>query len=218
MRADRPGREEASHANVLLGSPTFQKRKWFNSLLVFNRQGREVFRYSKIHLTASDARFFTRGNSFALFRIDGVPVTAIICHERRYPELVRLPVMMGAKIVFHPNAGLDSLEVSKTKRRGRDGIAIRAFENQVYYVFANSVGGQGNGLWSAGDSKIVAPDSRVLELANNRDECVIQAEVDLTKAGRQVPHGRRCNTLLFCGVLGRRCSRCASARLAGRCT
>jgi predicted amidohydrolase len=169
---------------VLVGAPTFRKGKWFNSLLVFNRQGREVFRYSKIHLTESDARFFTPGNSLAFFRMDGVPASAIICHERRYPELVRLPVMMGAQIVFHPNAGLDSLEVSKAKRRGRDGIPVRAFENQVYYVFANSVGPQGHGLWSAGDSKIVAPDSRVLALANNRDEAVIRAELDLARAGR----------------------------------
>jgi len=93
--------------------------------------------------------------------------------------------MMGAQVVFHLNAGLDSLEVSKTKRRGRDGVAVRAFENQVYYVFANTVGPQGDGLWSAGDSKIVAPDSRVLALANNRDEMIIQAELDLTKAGRK---------------------------------
>jgi predicted amidohydrolase len=109
----------------------------------------------------------------------------MICHERRYPELVRLPVMLGAQIVFHPNAGLDSLPVSKSKRHGRDGIAVRAFENEVYYVFANSVGRQGAGRWSAGDSKIVAPDSRVIALANNRDETVIQAELDLSRAGRK---------------------------------
>ncbi|HKS38924.1 MAG TPA: carbon-nitrogen hydrolase family protein [Verrucomicrobiae bacterium] len=171
--------------NVLVGSPTFRGRKRFNSLLVFDRRGHEVFRYSKIHLTDSDARFFTPGNLLAFFRLDGILCTAMICHERRYPELVRLPVMMGAQIVFHPNAGLDSLQVSRTKRRGRDGIAVRAFENQVYYVFANSVGPQGNGLWSAGDSKIVAPDSRVMALANNRDEMAIRAEIDLTKAGRK---------------------------------
>jgi predicted amidohydrolase len=93
--------------------------------------------------------------------------------------------MMGAQILFHPNAGLDSLAVSKAKRRGRDGIAVRAFENQIFYVFANSVGPQGQGLWSAGDSKIVGPDSKVLALANNRDEMVIQAELDLPKAGRK---------------------------------
>jgi len=93
--------------------------------------------------------------------------------------------MLGAQIIFHPNAGLDSLPVSKSKRRGRDGIAIRAFENEVYYVFANSVGRQGAGLWSAGDSKIVGPDSRMLALANNRDATVIQAELDLSLANRR---------------------------------
>ncbi len=174
-----------AHCHVLVGSPTFAGRKRFNSMVVFDRRGRTVFCYSKIHLTAQDAHFFTPGNALAFFHLAGVPCTAIICHERRYPELVRLPVMLGAQIVFHPNAGLDSLRVSRSKRRGRDGIPIRAFENEVYYVFANSVGRQGVGQWSAGDSKIVAPDSRVLALANNRDETVIQAELDLSRAGRK---------------------------------
>jgi len=175
----------AHRCHVLIGSPTFSRGRRFNSLVVFDRQGREKFRYHKIHLTPRDAKLFIPGNSVAFFRIDGVPCTAIICHERRFPELVRLPVMMGAQIVFHPNAGLDALAVSKTKRGGRDGIAVRAFENQVYYVFANSVGPQGGGLWSAGDSKIVAPDSQVLALANNRDEMLIQARFDLSQAGRK---------------------------------
>ena len=171
--------------NVLVGSPTWRNGAWLNSLLVFDRRGRKIAEYSKIHLTAWDGRFFKPGNTLAFFRIDRVAATAIICHERRYPELVRLPVMMGAQIVFHPNAGLDPLDISRTKRRGRDGIAVRAFENQVYYVFANSVGAQGDGLWSAGDSKIIGPDARPLALANDRDEMIIQAELDLSEAGRQ---------------------------------
>lgn len=171
--------------HVLVGSPTFASGRWFNSLLVFDRHGRDRFRYHKIHLTPRDAEFFTPGNSVAWFHIDGIPCTAILCHERRYPELVRLPVMMGAKIIFHPNAGLDVLAISKAKRGGRDGIAVRAFENQVFYVFANSVGPQGGGLWSAGDSKMVAPDSQVLALANNRDDMLIHARFDLSQAGRR---------------------------------
>jgi N-carbamoylputrescine amidase len=175
----------AHGCHVLIGSPTVVRGRWRNSLLAFDRKGREKFRYHKIHLTSRDAEFFTPGNSVGFFRLDSVPCSAIICHERRFPELVRLPVMMGAQIVFHPNAGLDALAVSKAKRGGRDGIAVRAFENQVFYVFANSVGPQGGGLWSAGDSKIVAPDSRVLALANNRDEMLIHARLDLSKAGRK---------------------------------
>jgi predicted amidohydrolase len=171
--------------NVLLGCPTWQGRRRFNSLLVFNRQGKAIFRYSKIHLTPRDQRYFTPGNSVAFFQVDGISCTAIICHERRYPELVRLPVMLGAQIVFHPNAGLDTLDVSRKKRHGRDGIAVRAFENDVFYIFANSVGRQGDGLWSAGDSKIVGPDSRVLALANNHEATLIQATLDLSLAGRK---------------------------------
>jgi predicted amidohydrolase len=171
--------------NVLVGSPTRARGRWLNSLLVFDRRGREVFRYHKIQLTPGDAKFFVPGNVLAFFRLDGIPCTAIICHERRYPELVRLPVMMGAKVLFHPNAGLDRLAVSKAKRGGRDGIVARAFENQVCYVFANTVGPQGGGFWSAGDSKIVAADTRVLALANNRHEMRIEALLDLAQAGRK---------------------------------
>jgi predicted amidohydrolase len=171
--------------NVLVGSPTYEKRQRYNSLILFDRRGREQFRYHKIHLTPRDREFFSSGNALAFFKIDRVPCTAIICHERRYPELVRLPVMMGAQMVFHPNAGLDPLSVSRRKRAGRDGIAVRAFENQIYYVFANSVGSQGGGLWSAGDSKIVAPDSVVLAQANNRDETLLCAEANLGQAGRK---------------------------------
>ncbi len=171
--------------NVLIGSPTFAGRRRFNSLVVFDRQGHETFRYHKVHLTPRDAQFFTPGNSVGFFRLDGVPCTAIICHERRYPELVRLPVMLGAQILFHPNAGLDALAVSKAKRGGCDGIAVRAFENQIFYVFANSVGPQGDNLWSAGDSKIVAPDSSVLALANNHDEMLVRAGLSLPLAGRK---------------------------------
>ena len=170
--------------NLLVGSPIFAGRKLYNALVVFDRCGRLVHAYAKCQLVDADRQWFTPGNSLSLFSLDGVPATAIICHERRYPELVRLPVMAGAQIVFHPNAGMDALPVSRAKRRGRDGIPVRAFENAVYYVFANSVGPQGDGKWSAGDSKIVAPDGSVLQLADNRRERVLVEELDLSGATR----------------------------------
>ncbi|MEN9675641.1 MAG: hypothetical protein RIS76_1537 [Verrucomicrobiota bacterium] len=189
--------------NLLVGSPIFAGRRLYNALVVFDRRGRLVHTYAKCQLVETDRRWFTPGNGLSLFAIDGVPATAIICHERRYPELVRIPVMAGAQIVFHLNAGMDTLAVSRTKRRGRDGIAVRAFENAVYYVFSNSVGPQGGGKWSAGDSKIVAPDGALLQLADNRREGVIVETLELSRATRRyvldglehprflVPHWRR---------------------------
>ena len=183
---DAVGALAAKHqVNVLIGSPVPRGRHWQNCLVVFDRTGRVVHCYAKCQLTAEDRRTFTPGNSVALFTLDGVCCTVIICHERRYPELVRLAVMAGAQVLFHPNAGLDSLAVSHRKRGGRDGIAVRAFENAIFYAFANSVGPQGGGKWSAGDSKIVAPDSRVLALADNASEAVIVADLELAQATRK---------------------------------
>ena len=169
-------------ANVLVGAPVFAGRKLYNCLVVFDRGGRPVHCYAKCQLTDLDRTAFTPGDAVSLFPLDGVLCTSIVCHERRYPELVRLAVMAGARILFHPNAGLDPLAVSKNKRGGRDGIDARAFENAIYYVFANSVGPQGGGRWSAGDSKIVAPDRSHLALADNARESVIVADLDLAAA------------------------------------
>jgi predicted amidohydrolase len=168
--------------NVVVGSPVFRRRKLYNCLVLFDRKGVARHCYAKCHLTEGDRKWFTPGNAVALFTVDGVPATAIICHERRYPELVRLGVMAGARIVFHPNAGMDRPAVSRKKHGGKDGIAARAFENAIFYVFANSVGPQGNGLWSAGDSKIVAPDESVLAMADNRNEAVLVSTLDLSQA------------------------------------
>lgn len=168
--------------SVLAGSPVFGRGKLYNALVVYNRLGKVVHCYAKCHLHELDRGCFTPGNAIALFEVEGVRATAVICHERRYPELVRLAVMAGARILFHPNAGMDLPAVSRKKRRGKDGIAARAFENAIYYVFANSVGPQGGGRWSAGDAKIVAPDERVLALADNRSEGVVVADLDLSQA------------------------------------
>ncbi len=168
--------------NVLVGSPVFRRGRLYNCVVVINREGLVTYCYAKCQLTPRDTQWFTPGNAIALFEVDGVPATTMICHERRYPELVRLAVMAGARVVFHPNAGLDPLPVSLKKRGGRDGIPARAFENAVYYVFANTVGPQPEGKWSAGDSKIVAPDQRVLQLADNENEAVLVATLDLSKA------------------------------------
>ncbi len=170
---------------LLVGSRVHDGRRWYNGLAVFDRSGELAHVYAKCQLTDFDRRWFSAGESLSLFDLDGVPATAIVCHERRYPELVRIPVMAGAQVVFHPNAGLDALPVSKSKRGGRDGIVARAFENAVHYVFANTVGPQGGGKWSAGDSKIVTPAGRFLRLADHRRETVLIADLDLAEATRK---------------------------------
>jgi predicted amidohydrolase len=182
------GQMAATHRiHLLVGSPVFRRRRLYNCLIHFDRRGRAASCYAKCQLTEMDRGVFFPGDAIALLDIDGVTATTVICHERRYPELVRLAVMAGAQILFHPNAGMDSPAVSRKKRHGKDGIVARAFENAIYYVFANSVGPQGGGKWSAGDSKIVAPNERVLASADNQSEALAVATLDLSQATRRYP-------------------------------
>lgn len=85
-------------------------------------------------------------------------------------------------MIFHPDAGMDALAVSRRERGGRDGIAIRAFENPVPYVSAHPVASQGKGRWSEGDSKIVAADGTVLRPADYQEASVIVSGLDLGQA------------------------------------
>jgi predicted amidohydrolase len=85
-----------SSINLLMGSPVFRRGKLHNCLVVFDRSGKAVHCYAKCQLTHIDRGHFTPGNAIGLFEIDGVTATTVICHERRYPELVRLAVMAGA--------------------------------------------------------------------------------------------------------------------------
>lgn len=113
-----------------------------------------------------------------LIQIDGVFATAVIGHS----DATRHCGHGRRENSFSSDAGLDSLAISRAKRNGRESIVARAFGNAVHYVFANSVGPQGGGKWSAGDSKIVAADERVLALADNQNEAVIVANLDLSRA------------------------------------
>lgn len=176
---------------VLVGSPLWVGRRIYNCLVVFTADGQAVHAYAKCQLTPGDRAVYSPGDAVSLFDLAGISATTIICHERRYPELVRLPVMLGARVLFHPNAGLDVLAVSRSKRNGRDGAVPRAFENAIFYAFANTVGPQGNGRWSAGDTKIVAPDTTRLAWAGNREEGLAVATLDLALAtGRYAEDSR----------------------------
>ena len=96
--------------------------------------------------------FFAPGNALALFRVGGVDCTAILCHERRYPELVRLPVMLG---VLSTRTPVRPLAVLPTK----DATASPSAREIRFTTFANRRP-QGDGLWSAGDRKCRATHSR----------------------------------------------------------
>lgn len=162
---------------AVIGTPYREGGKLFNSSVVFSPKGKVIERYHKIQLAESwpDA-----GDHLSVFPVDGVPCSIMICHDERYPELVRLPVLAGARVVFYLSHESGLREERKIKPY-RAQIQARAVENTVYVVQANAPAND-DLSGSHGQSRIIGPDGRILSEATMFEEEVVRAELDLSQA------------------------------------
>lgn len=162
---------------AVVGLPWRDGDKLYNSAVVIDAQGRVVERYHKIQLAESwpDA-----GDHLSVFRVDGVPCSIIICHDERYPELVRLPVLAGARVVFYVSHESD-LKKEKKIEPYRAQIQARAVENNVYVVQANAPAND-DLSGSHGQSRIIAPDGNLVAEATIFEEEALVATLELERA------------------------------------
>lgn len=162
---------------AVLGSPYLQGDKLYNSAFVINPEGKILERYDKIHLAEA---WPVGGSRLSVFKIDGVPCSIIVCHDERYPELVRLPVLAGARVVFYVSheSGIDKEHKINPYRAQ---IQARAVENTVFIVQANAPANK-DATGSHGQSRIIAPDGNLVQEASIFDEEAVTATLDLTKA------------------------------------
>jgi predicted amidohydrolase len=114
--------------------------------------------------------------------IDGQPCSIIICHDERYPELVRLPVLAGAKLIFYISHESGIKEASKIIPY-RAQIQARAVENNVFIVQSNAPANL-DSTGSNGHSRIIAPDGNIIVEASVFNEDIVRATIDLSKASR----------------------------------
>ena len=168
-----------ANAYALVGMPTLREGKLFNSVVVFDPSGKILERYHKIHLAGE--KWATPGDHMSVFPIDGVLCSIIICHDERYPELVRLPVMAGARVVFYISHE-SGIENERKMDPYRAQIQARAVENSVYVVHANAPAEKDRRGGSHGQSRVVQPDGNLAGEASIFEEEVLYATLDLDKA------------------------------------
>jgi len=164
---------------VVLGTPCREKEKLFNSAIIINPSGRVVARYHKTQLAEG---WPEAGEEMILFKIDDIPCSIIICHDERYPELVRLPVLAGARVIFYISheSGLDE---ERKINPYRAQIQARAVENTVFVVHANAPANPDKS-GSHGHSRIIAPDGNILKESSVFDEEIITAALNVNRASR----------------------------------
>lgn len=169
---------------VLVGTTGRRDGKTFNDLLIIDRDGRALGRYAKTWRAGEP--WYAAGNGPVIFSICGVEATAIVCHDLRYPELTRLGVAAGARILFIANN--ESGLTAEHKLLGYRSMQIsRATENLVFAVMANAPADAANmtrSNASHGNSMIVDPMGNVLDEAGSFEERLVVARIDLQQATR----------------------------------
>jgi predicted amidohydrolase len=164
---------------AIVGSVHRENGKLFNSAVVFAPTGKIIERYHKIQLAE---RWPDGGDHLSVFKIDGVPCSIIICHDERYPELVRLPVLAGAQVIFYVSHESGLREEQKLNPY-RAQIQARAVENTVFVVQANAPANK-DLTGSHGQSRVIAPDGNILHEASIFQQDVLTATLNLRLATR----------------------------------
>ena len=152
---------------------TFLERhgpKPLNSLLLFDRHGRERLHYSKVHTCDFDLeKVLSPGTGFSVTDLDtgrgSVRVGAMICFDREFPESARILMLQGAEVILAPNAC--PMELNRLS-----ALRTRAYENMLAVVTCNYPAGQPD---CNGRSTVFDGVAWLREEPDVRDMCVFEA-------------------------------------------
>jgi predicted amidohydrolase len=183
---------------VIVGSAHHDGDNWHNDLAIFDQQGTLKYRYGKTFLAGEKWCTNNRGK-LPIVQLADVACCFIICHDVRYPELVKLPAAMGAQICFF--CSCESGLLSEHKLSAYRAMPIsRATENGIYLVMANTPGNPDNlraAGSSHGNSKIVHPNGNVIKEAGFFGDEIVSVTIDLSQAtGSQAKRTYDENTIL----------------------
>ena len=181
-------RRAAAEAGIwaIVGTLKKTRDRYLNLAHVISPSGGIVYEYAKVHMAGRDERKYCRGgDKLALFEIDGVPATLVICRDGRHPELYRLPAMAGAKVLFHPSCSSDEIEAVVWKRVSGRAQQPAGPTTKIFHCVANTVGQSPDGKQtSSGQSFIREPNGLPLAEAGLYQEEMITAVLDLGRADR----------------------------------
>lgn len=111
-----------------------------NSVCVFDRRGKAVLSYSKVHTCDfGEECLLCPGDDFYTGVLDTengeVAIGAMICYDREFPESARILMLKGAEIILVPNAC--PLEINRISQ-----LRGRAYENMLGIATVNYPSGQ----------------------------------------------------------------------------
>jgi predicted amidohydrolase len=127
---------------VVLGSShrLTKPNKPTNSLYLINLQGQIADRYDKRFCTESDLNYYTPGNRFVTFELNGVKCALLICFDLRFPELYRELKKLNVQCIFQSFYNARQKEQSVHKHIIRQTMQANAASNYFWVSLSNSSG------------------------------------------------------------------------------
>ena len=138
----------------------------YNSAVVFDRDGKEVFRYHKNFLAGDENDYLTPGHGFPVWESEFGKIGIAICWDMQFPEVARAYACQDADIIFCPTWGWEHIYG-----------AARAYENGIYVASAMAVPAWKNIEGKRAPSQLVAPDGTVLAQGSAEGPAVIFGEI-----------------------------------------
>lgn len=155
----------------------------YNTCYVFDREGKQIGKHRKVHLfdidvkggqTFKESDTLTAGDSDTVFDTEFGKMGVMLCFDIRFPELSRMMVNDGARIVFVPAA----FNMTTGPAHWELSFRTRALDNQIYMVGCAPARDVSAGYISWGHSIVTDPWGRVTGMLDE-NEGILLAELDM---------------------------------------
>jgi N-carbamoylputrescine amidase len=187
----------AKENNIVLLTSLFEKRTaglYHNTAVVFEKDGSVAGKYRKMHIPDDpgfyEKFYFTPGDlGFEPIETSVGKLGVLVCWDQWYPEAARIMTLKGADILIYPTAiGWFDEDSQEEKQRQLDSwITIQrshAIANGIPVLSCNRVGFEADptavmkGVRFWGNSFVCGAQGEMLAQANDKDECILTAEID----------------------------------------
>lgn len=155
----------------------------YNTSYIFDREGKQIGKHRKVHLfdidikggqTFKESDTLTAGDSDTVFDTEFGKIGVMLCFDIRFPELSRMMVNDGVKVIFVPAA----FNMTTGPAHWELSFRTRALDNQIYMVGCAPARDVSAGYISWGHSIVTDPWGRVTGMLDE-NEGILLAELDM---------------------------------------
>ena len=163
--------------------PEIDMGKVYNTSFVFDRSGKKIGKHRKMHLFDVDiqggqcfkeSETLSPGRVLDVFDTEFGKFGLAICYDFRFPEVGRILVQKGAKVVFVPAA----FNMTTGPAHWEIMFRSRALDNQVYTIGVAPARDESSCYTSYGNSIVVSPWGNVVERMDDKEGYII-TKIDL---------------------------------------